>query len=291
MTKQNTDNNPLVSVVTPVLNGIKYLDITVRNVLDQDYVHTEHVFVDAGSTDGSLELLKEYQSRYPERFIIIEEFGKGIGTSVNIGLSRARGDILTWLDSDDLYEPNALSTVVDFFSANPAAQFLYGGCNMIDESGEIIARFITRDFELPDALYNRHHIYLSSVFYRRKVIDKVGGFNGISNDLDFYVRVYQSFPMHRINRVLSNWRNHSDSISHGDGDTRSKIRKEKLRQDCMLCIKYTRRFFAPRCLRYYVAMIRPLINFLRPVMGPLYSFINNRLELDYYPFEGIKEKE
>ena len=155
---------------------------------------------------------------------------------------------------------------------------------MINEKGEVIARFILKDFNLRDALHNRHHIYLSSVFYKREVVERVGMLNAIANDLDFYIRVHKVFQMHRLDKVLSSWRLHEDSISLGKETIRINIRKEKLRQDCILCIRNGGSILSPRCLRYYVAVLSPIVEALRPIIGRFYPSINKRLGLDYYPF-------
>ena len=145
-------DNPLVSIVTPVLNGVKYLEICIQSVLNQSYPYIEHIFVDGGSTDGTVDMLSSYQAKYPDRIRFISELDKGHGEAWNKGLRMAEGGILGWLGSDDTYELDAIRTVVEFFRANPEAYFVYGDCYFINEKGEIIRKRETRDFNLEEAI-------------------------------------------------------------------------------------------------------------------------------------------
>ncbi len=253
--KQDTAYNPLVSIVTPVRNGIKYLETSIQSVLKQSYPHIEHIFVDGGSTDGTLEMLASYQARYPERIRFISEPDKGVGDAINKGFGMAKGEILGWIDSDDAYEPDAIQTVVEFFRANPEAYFVFGNRNTIDESGEVIGKFVAKDFNLEEAINDTYYVTFCSTFYKREVIERVGPFNALGNDLDFWIRVEKVFPMHRIEKSLSNWRIHKDSVSGSSDVAKARIRKARLREDYLLGRRYGASIFSPRARRYYRFLI------------------------------------
>lgn len=270
--KVNSDS-PLVSIVTPVLNGIKYIEINISSVLGQNYSHIEHIFVDGGSKDGTLEILLKYQARFPNRIRVISEPAKGVGQAVNRGFASAKGQIFGWIDSDDVYEPDAIKTAVDYFRAHSDAYFLYGGCNMIDESGKVISSFTIKDFDLHEAVTRWHYIVFCSAFYDRSVIMETGGLNDLGNDLDFYIRVYSKFYMHRIGKTLANWRLHSSGISLAPAPREKRIRSERVQQDFILCLKNGGNIFSPRCVRYYASIVSPAVNGLRPVLGRFYPFI------------------
>src|SRR3972149_511511 len=122
-------DKPLVSIITMVLNGVKYLEECIQSVLTQNYPHIEHIFVDGGSTDGTVEILTKYQTKYPNRIRFISEPDKGPGDAWNKGIRMAKGEIFGFLGSDDVSEPGAIISVVEFFKSNPDAYFVFGECN------------------------------------------------------------------------------------------------------------------------------------------------------------------
>lgn len=220
--RRTITNNPLVSIITPALNGIKYLEQCIQSVLNQGYPYIEHIFVDGGSSDGTLDMLSSYQTKYPDRIRFVSEPDRGVGEALNRGLKMAKGGIFGWLDSDDVYEPDAIMTVVEFFKSNPGAYFVFGEGNIINEKGGIIRKHLTKDFDLKEVINDKCYILLTSAFYRRGVIERVGLFNTLGNDVDFWIRVGKVFQMHRIEKILSNWRLHKDSISIS-GETNKSI--------------------------------------------------------------------
>jgi len=270
-------NYPLVSIITPVFNGKKYLEACLQSVLNQSYPRIEHIFVDGGSTDGTLNILSSYQSRYPERIIFISGPDRGVGEAVNKGLAIARGQIFGWIDSDDLYKLDAISAAVEFFRENPDAYFLFGGCNMIDEKGEVISSFTIKDFNLREALNRWHYIVFCATFFKREVVESIGLLNTLGNDLDFYIRVHKAFRMHRIEETLSSWRLHSEGISLSQKARGKSIRRERVKEDFLLCLKHGGSIFSPRSMRYYVTVLSPIINGLRPILGRHYPFIKRCL--------------
>src|SRR5438128_2672833 len=128
-----------VSIVTPSYNQARFIERTIRSVLDQDHRDVEYIVVDGGSTDGTAGILE----RYSDRIVWTSERDRGQSDAINKGLHRATGEIVAFLNSDDTYEPGALSAVVAFFSANPEARWVYGKCRIIDENDVEIRRPIT----------------------------------------------------------------------------------------------------------------------------------------------------
>ncbi|MFC1918892.1 glycosyltransferase family 2 protein [Chloroflexota bacterium] len=212
---KSNDYNPLVSIITPVLNGVEYLEASIQSVLNQSYPHIEHVFIDGGSSDGTLEVLNSYSASYPDRIRFISEPDKSAGEGWNKGLNMARGGILGWLGADDVYESDAVLLVVEFFRANPGAYFVFGDCNYIDEKGKVIGMAQTEDFDLEEAINDACYIPCPSAFYKREIIDRVGLLDTreIGLDLEFWIRVGKVFRIHRISKTLSNFRIHKDSFT------------------------------------------------------------------------------
>lgn len=260
-------DKPLVSIITTVLNGVKYLEECIQSVLNQSYPNIEHIFIDGGSTDGTLEMLSSYQSKYPDRIRLISEPGKGQTEAWNIGLSVAKGGILGWLGSDDMSEPGAIETVVEFFKANLDAYFVFGECNFIDENGKLIARAISKDFDLDEVINDTHYIACPSAFYKREVVQKVGFLDTreTGSELDYWMRVGKVFPMHRIEKVLSNFRMHKDSVSGARWAD-----KMYAREGFIISRRHGGSLFSPRARRHYRYVI---IDFFRPVLGFAYPFM------------------
>ncbi|MFC1928522.1 glycosyltransferase family 2 protein [Chloroflexota bacterium] len=241
--------NPLVSIITPVFNGIKYLEICIRSVLNQSYPHIEHIFVDGGSTDGTLEVLASYQAKHPDRLRIISEPDRGPEEAWNKGLEMANGEVLGWLGADDFYEPDAIQTVAEFFQANPDAYFVFGGYRLIDETGKIIRTPVMKDFNLKEAINRKCDIPAHSAFYRREVIEKVGLINTSTriSELDYWIRVGKNFQIHRMDKTLSNFRVHEESFS-GSIEAAKMYALDGFR----ISRRYGGSIFSPRGRRYLI---------------------------------------
>jgi Glycosyl transferase family 2 len=126
---------PLVSIITPSYNQGQFLEATLRSVLEQDYPHLEYIVIDGGSTDDSPEILSRYASRlaYWE-----SQPDRGQAHAINKGLQRAQGDILGWLNSDDVLLPGVVSRTVRVFNDNPWVDVVYGRLERIDASGKLL---------------------------------------------------------------------------------------------------------------------------------------------------------
>src|SRR5436309_8624539 len=110
-------STPLFSVVTPSYNQGRFIRATIESVLSQDYPNLEYIIMDGGSADETASVVKEYASR----LTFISEKDRGQSHAINKGFQMARGEILAWLNSDDLYLPGAVNRAVQAFHENPAA--------------------------------------------------------------------------------------------------------------------------------------------------------------------------
>ena len=269
--KRDASDKPLVSIITP-LNGVRYLEMCVNSVLSQSYPFIEHIFIDGGSTDGTLDILAGYQVKYPGRVRLISEPGMGVVDAWNKGFQAAGGLIFGWLGADDMFEPGAIRTVIEFFNDNKDACFVFGDCNIINEIGEIIGKSPTRDFNLKEALSDNLYIPTPSAFYKREVVDRVGYMDtSIEHacDFDYWIRVGKIFKIYRINTVLSNFRIHKDSISGSKG-----IDKTYVRENFLSSRRHGGSLFSGYARRYYRMVI---IEKLRPILGFTYPLISKIL--------------
>lgn len=130
---------PRISVITPCLNARETIERTLRSVHTQGYPNLQHVVVDGGSTDGTLDLVRQY-----EDIVLISEPDDGLSDALNKGLRLADGDIIGWLNADDLYLPGALSAVAAAYERNPTTAWITGPCRIIGSHDEEIRPWVTR---------------------------------------------------------------------------------------------------------------------------------------------------
>jgi len=165
-----TSNLPLVSIITPSFNQARYLEDTIRSVLDQDYPCLEYFVVDGDSTDGSVDIIRKYADKLTWW---ISEKDSGQAEAINKGLIRAQGEIVAWLNSDDTYLPGAISAAVKALEENPDTVLVYGNMQAIDDHGETINILKYNQLNLEDLLCFQI-IDQPAVFFRREVLDKAG---------------------------------------------------------------------------------------------------------------------
>jgi len=265
--------NPLVSIITMVRNGIKYLEPCLQSVLLQTYPNIEHIIVDGASSDGTVEFLTGYAERHPERIRFISEPDKGSGDAWNKGIKMARGDILGWIGADDLYELDAVEAVVDFFRRTPEAFFVYGGLHHINEKGDVISTLPAEEV-IPYELINSHCVVPTpSSFYRPEVIKEIGFFDELGNDLDFFMKVIKKFKMYKLDKMLSSWRHNPGSVNTGSN---WEIRLMWKREDCLVSRRHGAKFFSGYCKRYYMVLLYVR---LRPILGPIYPLMKKILHM------------
>ena len=161
----------LVSIVTPSFNQASFLEQTIRSVLDQDYPSLEYIVVDGASNDRSVDIIKKYSDRLAWW---VSEKDNGQGEAINKGISHATGDIIGWINSDDYYLPNAISSAVKIFEHNPDVALVYGDMLAVDQNGETTNMLRYNQYSLEDLLCFQI-IGQPAVFFRREVYEKVGG--------------------------------------------------------------------------------------------------------------------
>jgi glycosyltransferase involved in cell wall biosynthesis len=161
---------PLVSIVVPSFNQASFLEATLDSLLSQDYPFLEAIVVDGGSTDGSLDIIRHYSPRLSRW---IHEADAGQADAINKGLRMATGEIVAWLNSDDLYLPGAVSAAVRAFEAHPEAVMVYADGVLIDEEASLLDWHRYRQYGLLDLLC--FDVLLQpTVFIRRDALEKVG---------------------------------------------------------------------------------------------------------------------
>ena len=129
-------DSPLVTIVTPSYNQADFLERTILSVLNQDYPHIEYIVIDGGSTDGSIDIIKKYEKNIAHW---ISEPDNGQSSAINKGFKNAKGEILNWLNSDDILMPSATTIAVDYLCKNPEYGMVYGDRLVVDEHDQVLA--------------------------------------------------------------------------------------------------------------------------------------------------------
>jgi len=198
--------SPLVSVVTPSLNQGRFIGDAVRSVLGQDYPRIEYLVVDGGSTDGTLAVLAGHDGAV--RWI--SEPDNGQAAAINKGFRLASGEVLAWLNSDDLYEPQAISAAVAYLQAHPDTAMVYGDATHVDaEDVEIGPCAYVGPFDLDRLVHESDYIVQPAAFFRRSAFEAVGGLDESLHwgmDYDLWLKIARRFPIAYLPRKMARYR-------------------------------------------------------------------------------------
>jgi glycosyltransferase involved in cell wall biosynthesis len=199
----------LVSIITPSFNQARYLEATIRSVLEQDHPELEYIIVDGGSSDGSQEIIQKYAHRLAWW---VSEKDQGQTDAINKGFAHAHGEVLAWLNSDDTYTPGAIPAALASLQSNPEAGLVYGDANFIDENGNIIGAFPAAQTDLKRLRRGYVHIPQQAAFFRAELWKQVGPLDPsffFAMDYDLWVRIAKVAPLLYTRQPWANFRLHS----------------------------------------------------------------------------------
>jgi glycosyltransferase involved in cell wall biosynthesis len=186
---------PTISIITPSYNQVAFIRETLDSVLGQHYPKLEYIVIDGGSTDGSQDIIREYESRLS---YWVSEPDKGQSDALRKGFARATGDLIGWLNSDDLYFPGALAVVAEAYQHSPDAALYVGGM-AVGALGDGPIRQVT--YHPPawawDPPRGQYMVTQQSSFYSRRYYEQIGGINPdiyMRMDGDLFHRLLQANP-------------------------------------------------------------------------------------------------
>ncbi|MDI3546994.1 MAG: hypothetical protein PWR10_646 [Halanaerobiales bacterium] len=252
------DEKPLVSIITPSYNQGQYIKETVNSVLDQTYDNIEYIVVDGGSKDNTLKILE----RYKNRLTYISEKDNGQSDAINKGFKMAKGEIVGWINSDDILMRDCVETVVDEFIKNNKLGIVYGNLLFIDEEGNQNKIYKVPDIDLDVLLHKRSSIAQPGSFYSMKAVKKVGYLDESLNyvmDYDLWIKLLKISEIKYLDKVLAKFREHNQSKSVSQLD---KFTSEKHR----VINKYggsidilPNKYLKENCYDYWCDKLKPLL--------------------------------
>jgi hypothetical protein len=214
----------LVSIITPSFNHAPYIRDTIESVLAQNYPLVEHIVMDGGSSDGTVDILREYGERYPDRFRWVSEPDQGQSDALNKGIGLARGEFLGWQNSDDYYYPNVFEAPLSFLASHPDIALVYSDIHFVEMDGSP-SRTINAGQYSYTRLLGGFYIFNQGAFFRRAAIEQAGGFNialHYAMDLEMWLRLGRHCQFHYMPGVRGAFRQ-LPSAKSATGRVRSRL--------------------------------------------------------------------
>jgi len=216
----NVVNKPLVSVITCCYNSVMFLQKTIDSVREQTFQDFEYIFIDGGSTDGTLEIINFYVNDEPEKFKLVHQKTKGLMRARNIGIQCATGRYICFIDGDDIWHTQKLARQIAFYEQHLEYGLVFANCVNIDEEGIIIPG--TGKKNTPDltifGLFKHCYIPNPTVMVKKEIYDEIGCFDETlpySEDWDMWLRIAIKYPLAYIPDVLAWYRVHRNNMSTG----------------------------------------------------------------------------
>ena len=226
-----TSSESVITIITPSYNQAAYIEQTIQSVLRQNYARVEHIVMDGGSTDGTVEILK----RYPH-LIWRSEKDRGQADALNKGLALAKGDIIGWINSDDYYHQNIFGSVVEHFQKT-GASWVVGRQADVFENGTLVVFKDSPKTTFDTLVRNPDIVKQQATFFKRDALNAAGGWNVdryMVMDFDLWVRLAKISPPIMVEENWAYFRNHgAQKSSHANvlrqaAEIAEVLRREKV---------------------------------------------------------------
>jgi glycosyltransferase involved in cell wall biosynthesis len=224
---------PKIALVTPVFNSARYLEATIRSVLSQGYPNLEYVIADGGSTDGSVEIIRKYESQLHAWF---SESDRGMYDAINKGFARTSGEGMGWISATDLLHAGSLFVVGSVFRTFPDVEWITGRPTGFSDEGMAVETLRLRQWSRMRFLAgSNRYIQQESTFWRRSLWDRAGGrvddSRRSASDFELWVRFFRHAKLYPVDALIGGFRSHPDSLGLRNLEECHNIHEEILAQE------------------------------------------------------------
>ena len=206
---------PRITVVTAVYNGEKYLEATIRSVLEQGYPNLEYIVVNDGSTDGTAEIIGKYEGWLAGT---VTQENRGLYAALNAGFAKGTGEVMGWLNASDLLHVNGLFVVGSVFRAFRQVEWITGRATKFNELGMTVeVNDLPRWSRFRFLAGANRYIQQESTFWRRRLWERAGGYVNegfrAEGDFELWVRFFRHARLYPVDALIGGYRFHEDALS------------------------------------------------------------------------------
>jgi glycosyltransferase involved in cell wall biosynthesis len=211
-------NSPKISIITPSYNQGHFIEETILSILNQNYQNLEYIIIDGGSTDNTVEIIKKYQDKI---HYWVSEKDDGQTHAINKGFKLANGDIIGWVNSDDLLVENGLNNLIKGFEQYKDADFIHGQSIILKENGNRELLYPENFPNLTLEYFGSFPFFQPASFFKRAILERTGYLDESfysTMDFDFFLRIALNFSVHFIDLPIALFREQKDAKTYRYND-------------------------------------------------------------------------
>ena len=271
----------MISVITPVYNGEQFIESCIQVVIEQQCPDVEHIIVDGGSKDGTVDIIKRYAEQY-SHIRWLSEKDQGQSDAMNKGIAMAKGEILAILNVDDYYEPNVLNRIATIFETLPQPSLLIGNCNIWGSESNLLYINKPSRTSLYSLIFGLYSIpeNPSAYFYHKSLHQQTGLYNideHYSMDLDFLIRATQVAQVNYVDELWGNFRRFEGTKTfEALQDNQCALNNERVLKNYHRKLPLFQRWYATITYEFYKAL-GPKLKYVFADPKNIYEVIGNKL--------------